>query len=126
MFSGASDAFDVFDDSQTEDFSNYTITDTVRPSLRKRKDHADESNNKQKKHALSTGSVLTKEDADRDMADLTDPDGENVPTEKKTRTVHQPLPTVTDSFEQDLEREVASAAGLMPSAEGANVVLSHQ
>ncbi|ORZ19116.1 antiviral helicase [Lobosporangium transversale] len=60
------------------------------------------------------------------MADLTDPDGENVPTEKKTRTVHQPLPTVTDSFEQDLEREVASAAGLMPSAEGANVVLSHQ
>ncbi|KAG0266345.1 ATP-dependent RNA helicase mtr4 [Mortierella polycephala] len=119
MFSGEGDIFGVFDDSQTEDFSTYQTTEVLRPS-RKRKDNIDQGHGKDKKHA--SGAILTKEDADRDMADLVD-------TEETTLVKHRknsPMPMVADSFEQDLEREVASAAGLMPSAEGANVVLSHQ
>ncbi|KAF9931584.1 ATP-dependent RNA helicase mtr4 [Modicella reniformis] len=123
MFSGDSDAFDIFDESKTDDFSNFATTDAIRPS-RKRKDSSDITNGKEKKYAPSTNSILTKEDADRDTSNL-DPEGESIPAQKKPRTI-DPMPTVTDTFEQDLEREVASAAGLMPSAEGANVVLSHQ
>ncbi|KAF9172099.1 ATP-dependent RNA helicase mtr4 [Mortierella sp. AD011] len=122
MFSGGSDAFDVFDESHVEDFSTYNAAEVSRP--RKRKDNSDSSNGKEKKHAPSHASALTK-NADMDMADMADPEDENFPTEKSAVS-NQPMPTVTDSFEQDLEREVASAAGLMPSAEGANVVLSHQ
>ncbi|KAG0215055.1 ATP-dependent RNA helicase mtr4 [Mortierella sp. NVP41] len=36
------------------------------------------------------------------------------------------VPTITDEFEQDLQREVAYAPGLMAATEGENVVLSHQ
>ncbi|KAF8976680.1 ATP-dependent RNA helicase mtr4 [Entomortierella lignicola] len=115
-----SDAFDVFDESHTEDFSTYNATEVARP--RKRKEHADDTNDKEaKKHASS---VSTNDAVNKDLANLADPEGESFPKEKSNG--NQPMPTVTDSFEQDLEREVASAAGLMPSAEGANVVLSHQ
>ncbi|KAF9419921.1 ATP-dependent RNA helicase mtr4 [Podila epigama] len=42
---------------------------------------------------------------------------------KRARVV---MPTVTDSFEQVLEREVASSAGLMARADGPSIVLGHQ
>ncbi|KAF9429148.1 ATP-dependent RNA helicase mtr4 [Entomortierella beljakovae] len=119
MFSGESDAFDVFDESHAEDFSSYNASEVTRP--RKRKDESTNTNGKDKKKRVPS---LT-DNADKDMKDLSDPEGDSVPTEKSI-VAHQPMPTVTDSFEQDLEREVASSAGLMPSAEGANVVLSHQ
>lgn len=124
MFSGGTNAFDIFNESEAEDFSNFAAADTVRPP-RKRKDNSDITNGKGKKRASSPNPVLSKEDADRDMRGLTDPDDEDHFAETRSR-VNDPMPTVTDTFEQDLEREVASAAGLMPSAEGANVVLSHQ
>lgn len=36
------------------------------------------------------------------------------------------VPTFTDEFEEDLQREVAYAPGLMAATEGENVILSHQ
>ncbi|KAG0204721.1 ATP-dependent RNA helicase mtr4 [Mortierella sp. GBA30] len=123
MFSGEEDIFDVFDESKTEDFSSYQESDVPRPA-KKRRDDNEQSHN-EKKHSSSAGAILTKEDADKDMAHMADAEDESHPQAKRTR-VNSPMPTVTDTFEQDLEREVTSAAGLMPSAEGANVVLSHQ
>lgn len=113
MFSGE-DAFDVFDESNTEDFSTYEQQPVAFLS-KKRKDSSDGTNGIKKKQATG-GATIT------EIPDLTDAEDTNAPQEKKA---NEPLPVVTDSFEQDLEREVASAAGLMPSAEGANVVLSH-
>ncbi|KAK3828261.1 MAG: rRNA-processing arch domain-containing protein [Benniella sp.] len=124
MFSGGIDAFDIFDESKTEDFSEFATTDAPRPS-KKRKEDSEVINGRGKKQASSSNSVLTKEDADRDMENMADPEGESLLSDVISRA-NQPMPTVTDTFEQDLEREVAAAAGLMPSAEGANVVLSHQ
>ncbi|KAK5810211.1 rRNA-processing arch domain-containing protein [Linnemannia elongata] len=114
MFSGE-DAFDVFDESNTEDFSTYEQQPvTLLP--KKRKDSTDGTNGINKKKQATGGATIT------EIPDLTDAEDTSAPQEKKS---NEPLPVVTDSFEQDLEREVASAAGLMPSAEGANVVLSH-
>ncbi|GJJ75974.1 ATP-dependent RNA helicase DOB1 [Entomortierella parvispora] len=111
MFSGeADDIFDVFDESTAQDYSAYNTEDTERTSKKRAADKTSSS----------------KDQANKDMEEkMADSEDENVPQEKKARR-GSPMPTVTDSFEQDLEREVASAAGLMPSAEGANVVLSHQ
>jgi len=111
MFSGeADDIFDVFEESTAQDYSAYNTEDTERASKKRAADKA----------------LSSKDQAQKDMEEkMADSDDENVPQEKKARR-GSPMPTVTDSFEQDLEREVASAAGLMPSAEGANVVLSHQ
>ncbi|KAF9132615.1 ATP-dependent RNA helicase mtr4 [Mortierella sp. 14UC] len=114
MFSGE-DAFDVFDESNTEDFSTYEQQPAVTLLPKKRKDSSDGINGIKKKQATG-GATIT------EVPDLASAEDANVPQEKKA---NEPLPVVTDSFEQDLEREVASAAGLMPSAEGANVVLSH-
>ncbi|KAG0055772.1 ATP-dependent RNA helicase mtr4 [Gryganskiella cystojenkinii] len=116
MFSGdADDLFDVFDESTAQDYSAYNTEDTVRAT--KKRNAADKSNEK---------SAITTDMAYRDMEEnMHDSEDENAPQEKKARH-GSPAPVVTDSFEQDLQREVASAAGLMPSAEGANVVLSHQ
>ncbi|KAF9096494.1 ATP-dependent RNA helicase mtr4 [Mortierella sp. AD031] len=115
MFSGEADAFDVFDESNTEDFSTYESVTPVLP--KKRKDSSDETNGTNKKKQATEAKIT-------EIPDLADPEDSNVP-QQQTKKVNEPLPVVTDSFEQDLEREVASAAGLMPSAEGANVILSH-
>lgn len=111
------DAFDIFDESHKEDFSAVETTEVARPSKKR-------ENGVNQAELASLRAVLTKDGADREMADMVDEEDANQPA-KRSRTA-APMPTVTDSFEQDLEREVASAAGLMPSAEGANVVLSHQ
>ncbi|KAG0018121.1 ATP-dependent RNA helicase mtr4 [Podila clonocystis] len=112
------DAFDIFDESHKEDFSAVETTEIARPSKKRSEPGVNQA------ELASLKEVLTKGDADREMANMSDEEDANHPT-KRSRTA-APMPTVTDSFEQDLEREVASAAGLMPSAEGANVVLSHQ
>lgn len=39
---------------------------------------------------------------------------------------NESAPTFTDEFEEDLQREVAYAPGLMAATEGENVILSHQ
>lgn len=112
------DAFDIFDESHKEDFSAVETTEVARPSKKRPEPAVNQA------ELDSLKAVLTKDGADREMANMSDEEDANHPT-KRSRTA-APMPTVTDSFEQDLEREVASAAGLMPSAEGANVVLSHQ
>ncbi|KAG0244204.1 ATP-dependent RNA helicase mtr4 [Actinomortierella wolfii] len=133
MFSGDDDAFDVFNDTNTTDFTNFKgKEDVARPksALAAQKRPAPEDANDQNNHEHTPKKKLTavtKEDADKDMEDVAN--GTESHPEESSAARHRPnspMPTVTDSFEQDLEREVAAAAGLMPSAEGANVVLSHQ
>ncbi|KAF9415569.1 ATP-dependent RNA helicase mtr4 [Podila epigama] len=115
------DAFDIFDEAHKEDFSSLQITEVARPS----KKRTDTSGNTAAQATTLSKGVQSKDDAERDASDPAEEEDPNTPAQKRSRT-GAPMPTVTDSFEQDLEREVAAAAGLMPSAEGANVVLSHQ
>ncbi|KAG0347735.1 ATP-dependent RNA helicase mtr4 [Podila humilis] len=117
MFNG--DAFGIFESHDT-DFSMQEAEDVSRPS--KKRTGTENSANQAELDSLRA--VLHKDDATHDLANLSDMEDDSNPT-KRVRT-NEPMPTIADSFEQDLEREVASAAGLMPSAEGANVVLSHQ
>ncbi|KAF9187833.1 ATP-dependent RNA helicase mtr4 [Haplosporangium sp. Z 767] len=88
-------------------------------------------------------SILTSEDADQDMdvhmnhdeddqGDLIGGSSSASSISSKTDLQNQeneqdePMPTVTDSFDQDFVNQVASAAGLMPTADGTNVQLTHQ
>lgn len=47
-------------------------------------------------------------------------------TERLLALTNDIIPTITDDFEEDLQREVAYAPGLMAATEGENVILSHQ
>jgi hypothetical protein len=73
--------------------------------------------------AVKSSEQSNNQDSDTDMADRI---SSSMVLQDKRPRLSSPMPTVTDSFEQDLSREVAASAGLMPSAEGSNVVLSHQ
>lgn len=47
-------------------------------------------------------------------------------TERLLSPANGIVPTITDDFEEDLQREVAYVPGLMAATEGENVILSHQ
>ncbi|KAG0056833.1 Exosome RNA helicase MTR4 [Gryganskiella cystojenkinii] len=144
MFFDDPEAFDVFDETNADDFSTYEGNDksaTSAPSRpsppSKKRTHAlqgparktgsSSSSNPQTPTSLSITTSNT-QDMDQDMAVDQEDGDSSLPgfqLEKRPRLT-SPMPTVTDSFEQDLTREVAASAGLMNSVDASNVILNHQ
>lgn len=131
MFSGDTDGFDVFDEENREDFSHHTPSTTPPPTTRRQ--HA----------ALSSKNGKLADRQARDMeAHMQDPDNNSNFSHSRTQSevdvdmdintegllvkANEIVPTFTDEFEEDLQREVAYAPGLMAATEGENVILSHQ
>ncbi|KAG0292036.1 ATP-dependent RNA helicase mtr4 [Linnemannia gamsii] len=135
MFSGDTDGFDVFDEDNREDFSH--LTPSTNPTTpRQPRQHAASQRPPSAKGKLADRQV-------RDMEDhMQDPDNNNefrhsrtqseddvdmdTDTERLLSPANGIVPTITDDFEEDLQREVAYAPGLMAATEGENVILSHQ
>lgn len=130
MFSGESDAFDVFTEGQTEDYSTREV-DQVAPRPR-RKRPAPPANQQRPSRRIAGASrsesiVVISSPEDESTEDhpmVVDQDGEEEDSDGTSREA--PMPTVTDTFEQDLEREVATSAGLTGKVEGSSIVLGHQ
>ncbi|KAF9912565.1 ATP-dependent RNA helicase mtr4 [Linnemannia zychae] len=111
MFSGDTDGFDVFDEDNREDFSHpnaSTNTPSQQPSA----------------PTQSTKGKLTDRQV-REMETHMQEPNEDIIMGTDTQA-NDIVPTITDTFEQDLQREVAYAPGLMAATEGENVILSHQ
>jgi hypothetical protein len=135
MFSGDTDGFDVFDEDNREDFSH--LTPSTKPTTpRQPRQHAASQRPPSAKGKLADRQV-------RDMEDhMQDPDNNNefrhsrtqseddvdmdTDTERLLSPANGIVPTITDDFEEDLQREVAYVPGLMAATEGENVILSHQ
>ncbi|KAG9066383.1 ATP-dependent RNA helicase mtr4 [Linnemannia hyalina] len=133
MFSGNTDGFDVFDEDNREDFSHLTSSTT--PPTTTRRQHA--------APALTNGKLTDRQRRDMEVH-MQDPDNKNNSDNSQSWTQPQDdvdmdtntegllvkaneiAPTFTDEFEEDLQREVAYAPGLMAATEGENVILSHQ
>ncbi|KAG0066082.1 ATP-dependent RNA helicase mtr4 [Linnemannia elongata] len=134
MFSGDTDGFDVFDEDNREDFSHLTPSSipptTIRRQhaasrsrngkltdrqLREMEVHMQEPDDNNHSSNLSHSRAQSEEDVDMDTN-----------TEGLLLKANEIVPTFTDEFEEDLQREVAYAPGLMAATEGENVILSHQ
>ncbi|KAF9129681.1 ATP-dependent RNA helicase mtr4 [Mortierella sp. 14UC] len=111
MFSGDTDGFDVFDEDNREDFSHLnstTNTSSQQPSV----------------PAWSAKGKLTDRQLREMEGHMQEPEDDILmDTAAQADDI---APTITDAFEQDLQREVAYAPGLMAATEGENVILSHQ
>ncbi|KAF9935196.1 ATP-dependent RNA helicase mtr4 [Linnemannia zychae] len=133
MFSGDTEGFDVFDEDHREDFSNQptpiATTPIHRPhtpqnangklterQVREMEEHMQDDDDQQY-DKIQLGSKKDSEDTDMEVESNTD---------KSAAETNEIVPTITDAFEEDLQREVAYAPGLMGAAEGESVVLSHQ
>ncbi|KAG0272234.1 ATP-dependent RNA helicase mtr4 [Linnemannia exigua] len=117
MFSGDTDGFDVFDEDNREDFS-----------------HRSSSANSPSQHQSSAPTwsakgKLTDRQAREMEVHMQEPH-EDIDMDTDTHSLlaqtADNAPTITDDFEQDLQREVAYAPGFMAATEGENVILSHQ
>ncbi|GAB7342051.1 hypothetical protein MBLNU457_g0335t1 [Dothideomycetes sp. NU457] len=135
------DLFDVFD----EDTTNQKVERVARKEKKSKKrsingdvkpDDGTVGNQDSTAVAQDTAAkrqkVATQDD--QDLPDAPQADGQTnghkaepaLPEAKHSKRGQEPAPVVTDSFETEQSREVASAAGLQASKEGAAVVLSHQ
>ncbi|KAG0375791.1 ATP-dependent RNA helicase mtr4 [Mortierella sp. AD032] len=117
MFSGDTDGFDVFDEDNREDFS-----------------HRSSSANPPSQHQSSApawsakGKLTDRQTREMDIH-MQEPQEDIVmdsDTHQLLAQTTDTAPIITDDFEQDLQREVAYAPGLMAATEGENVILSHQ
>jgi hypothetical protein len=111
VFSGDTDGFDVFDEDNREDFSHLassTDTSSQHPSV----------------PTLSAIGKLTDRQVREMEIHMQEPDEDIImDTDNQANDI---APTITDTFEQDLQHKVAYAPGLMAATEGENVILSHQ
>ncbi|KAG0326160.1 ATP-dependent RNA helicase mtr4, partial [Podila humilis] len=142
MFSGKSDAFNIFTEGHAEDYSNINVSlDTSKTMHRKRPALA--SNDAESPAVLrklssrkdTFGTKKTTKGRDDELLLLgLENDGESSlgPRYQKQKQKQldssqiTPMPTVTDAFEQDLKREVATSAGLTGKVEGSSIILDHQ
>ncbi|KAG0205341.1 ATP-dependent RNA helicase mtr4 [Mortierella sp. GBA30] len=130
MFSGNTDAFDVFEESTTEDFSAYTGAESM-PRAGQKRLHDQENTNgnnnndndeEQGQHSITTTRsasaasepILTNDDADQEMPELPQENDLGLIGEghqnKKQRT-SLPLPAA-DSLEDDIELEIITPAAM--------------
>lgn len=131
MFSGESDAFDVFTEGPTEDYSTIEVVQALPRSSRKRPAPPTDQHRPPRRiagvgHSESNVVVSSpEEDGAMDHPMVVDQEGTGESDDGPGET-HAPMPTVTDAFEQDLEREVATSAGLTGKVEGSSIILGHQ
>jgi len=135
------DLFDVFD----EDNANQKVERVARKEKKSKKrsingdvkpDEGTVSNQDSTAVAQDTAAKRQKiaDQDDQDLPDAPKADGQSnghksepaLPESKHSKRGQEPAPVVTDAFETEQSREIASAAGLQASKEGAAVVLSHQ
>ncbi|KAG0360299.1 ATP-dependent RNA helicase mtr4 [Podila minutissima] len=130
MFSGESDAFDVFTEGQTEDYSTTEVNQAApRPSRKRPAPPADQQRPSRRIGGASRPESIVvvsspEEEGTQDHPMVVDQQGDE--EESDDTSGEAPMPTVTDTFEQDLEREVATSAGLTGKVEGSSIVLGHQ
>lgn len=130
MFSGESDAFDVFTEGQTEDYSTTEVNQAApRPSRKRPAPPADQQRPSRRIGGASRPESIVvvsspEEEGTQDHPMVVDQQGDE--EESDDTSGEAPMPTVTDTFEQDLEREVATSAGLTGKVEGFSIVLGHQ
>jgi len=135
------DLFDVFD----EDTSNNKVERVQRKEKKSKKrsingdvkpDEGTEGNGDKTTVVENTAAKRQKitDQDEQDLPDALQADGQSnghradpaLPEAKHSKRGQEPAPVVTDAFETEQSREIASAAGLQASKEGAAVVLSHQ
>ena len=129
MFNENTDGFDVFEDSSVGDFSAYTNAEIQpRTALKRHRVSTVHSNSNSNSNSSSSSDdqnqpgFMTTRDADREMADNMqdhDMDTNDTSHQNKKPRSYSPMPTVTDSFESELVREIDSAADLL-TPEAAN------
>lgn len=131
MFSGESDAFDVFTEGQTEDYTTIEVDQALPRTSRKRPAPPTDQHRPPRRIAGVSRSesivVVSSPEEDGSKSHLMDVDQEGTEeNDDGPGETHVPMPTVTDAFEQDLEREVATSAGLTGKVEGSSIILGHQ
>ncbi|KAG0040219.1 ATP-dependent RNA helicase mtr4 [Podila clonocystis] len=130
MFSGESDAFDVFTEGQTEDYSTTEVNQAApRPRRKRPAPPADQQRPSRRIAGMSRSESIVVESSPEEEGIQDHPmavDQEGDEEESNGTSREAPMPTVTDTFEQDLEREVATSAGLTGKVEGSSIVLGHQ